>query len=45
MTDAQIEAGIADDPDEAGMVMDWDNATIELPQPAPFPIFRPIAQP
>ena len=42
MTDAQIEAGIADDPDEADMFMDWDNATIELPQPTPFPIARPI---
>lgn len=33
MTDAQIEAAIADDPDEAGMIMDWENATVELPQP------------
>jgi uncharacterized protein (DUF4415 family) len=33
MTDAQIEAAVADDPDEAGMVMDWANATVELPQP------------
>jgi uncharacterized protein (DUF4415 family) len=33
MTDAQIEAAIAADPEEAGMVMDWGNATVELPQP------------
>ena len=33
MTDAQIEAAIADDPDEAGMIMDWENATVELSQP------------
>ena len=36
MTDAQIEAAIAADPDEAGMVMDWANATVELPQ-QPYP--------
>lgn len=33
MTKAEIEAAIASDPDEAGMVMDWENATLELPQP------------
>jgi uncharacterized protein (DUF4415 family) len=33
MTNAQIEAAIADDPDEADMIMDWENATVELPQP------------
>ena len=33
MTRAQIEAGVASDPDESGMVMDWDGATLELPQP------------
>jgi uncharacterized protein (DUF4415 family) len=33
MTNAQIEAAIDDDPDEAGMIMDWENATVELPQP------------
>jgi uncharacterized protein (DUF4415 family) len=33
MTDAEIEADIASDPDEAGMVIDWDSATIEMPQP------------
>ena len=33
MTGAEIEARVASDPDEDDMVMDWDNATIELPQP------------
>lgn len=33
MTDAEIEADIASDPDEAGMVVDWDNVSIELPKP------------
>ena len=33
MTDAEIEAAIASDPDEAGMVVDWSKASIELPQP------------
>jgi len=33
MTDAEIEADIAADPDEAGMVIDWDSATIEMPKP------------
>ena len=33
MTKAEIEASVASDPDEAEMVMDWDNATVELPQP------------
>jgi uncharacterized protein (DUF4415 family) len=33
MTDAEIEAAIADDPDETGMVVDWSKASIELPQP------------
>ena len=33
MTNAEIEASVAGDPDEAGMVMDWDNASVELPQP------------
>ena len=32
-TDAQLEASIAADPDQAGMVMDWDNATVEIPKP------------
>lgn len=33
MTDEQLEASVAADPDEAGMVMDWDSATVELPKP------------
>jgi uncharacterized protein (DUF4415 family) len=33
MTSGAIEASVASDPDEAGMIMDWDNATIEMPQP------------
>ena len=33
MTQDEIEAQIAADPDEAGMVYDWDNATTEMPKP------------
>jgi uncharacterized protein (DUF4415 family) len=33
ITQAQLEASIASDPDEAGMVVDWDNATVEMPEP------------
>lgn len=33
MTQAQIEAAIASDPDEADLVVDWASATVELPQP------------
>jgi len=33
MTKAEIEASVAADSDEAEMVMDWDNTTVELPQP------------
>ena len=33
MTRDEIDAGVASGPDEAGMVMDRDNATIEMPQP------------
>lgn len=32
LTYEEIEAQIAADPDEAGMVYDWDNATTELPK-------------
>jgi len=32
MTAAEVEARVASDSDEDEMVMDWDNATIELPQ-------------
>ena len=34
MTDAEIEADIASDPDEAGMVVDWGSGvSVELPKP------------
>jgi uncharacterized protein (DUF4415 family) len=33
MTKAKIEAAVASDPDEADTVMDWDNATVEMPRP------------
>lgn len=33
MTNEEIEADIASDPDEAGMVVDWDSVSIELPKP------------
>ena len=33
MTNEQLEVSIAADPDEAGMVMDWDSVTVELPKP------------
>ncbi len=33
MTRAQLEAAIASDPDEAGLVVGWARATVELPQP------------
>jgi hypothetical protein len=33
LTDEEIEAQIASDPDEAGMVIDWDSATVEMPRP------------
>jgi uncharacterized protein (DUF4415 family) len=33
MTKAEIEARVASDTDEADMVMDWANATVDLPQP------------
>jgi len=33
MTYDEIEAQVAADPDEAGMVYDWDNATTEMPKP------------
>ena len=32
MTEEEIEADIASDPDEAGMVVDWDNVSVELPK-------------
>ncbi len=33
MTYEEIEAAIASDPDEAGMVIDWSTASAELPKP------------
>ena len=33
LTNDEIEAQIAADPDEASMVIDWDSATIAMPQP------------
>ncbi len=32
-TQLQLKASIASDPDEAGMVVDWDKATIDMPRP------------
>jgi uncharacterized protein (DUF4415 family) len=31
MTDAEIEAAIAADPEEAGMIVDWSRASVEMP--------------
>ncbi len=33
MTEAEIEAAIAADPEEAGMKVDWSRASVEMPQP------------
>jgi uncharacterized protein (DUF4415 family) len=33
MTKAEIEACAASDADETDTVMDWDNVTVEMPQP------------
>jgi hypothetical protein len=33
MTDAEIEAAIAADPDEAGMKVDWAQASVDMPRP------------
>ena len=33
LTNEEIEAQIAADPDEADMVIDWDSATVAMPQP------------
>jgi uncharacterized protein (DUF4415 family) len=33
MTSEEIEATAAADPDEADMIMDWGNASIEMPRP------------
>jgi len=33
MTSEEIEAQVAADPDEAGMVVDWDTVTVDPPKP------------
>ncbi|MDR3566473.1 MAG: BrnA antitoxin family protein [Syntrophobacteraceae bacterium] len=33
MTQAEIDANVASVPDEEDMVVDWDNVTVEMPQP------------
>jgi uncharacterized protein (DUF4415 family) len=33
MSDAEVEAAVASDPDEAGLAVDWANASVELPRP------------
>jgi hypothetical protein len=33
LTDAEIEAAIATDSDEAGMRIDWDKVSVALPEP------------
>jgi uncharacterized protein (DUF4415 family) len=33
MTEEEIEADVATDPDEAGMVVDWSSVSIKLPEP------------
>jgi uncharacterized protein (DUF4415 family) len=33
MTEEELEAAIASDPDEAGMIVDWSKATTVLPEP------------
>lgn len=33
VTRAQLEKSIAADADEAGMTIDWDKATVEMPEP------------
>jgi len=32
MTEAEIEAAVAADPEEAGMTVDWGRASVEMPQ-------------
>lgn len=32
-TNEEIEAQVATDPDEAGMVVDWNSASVEMPAP------------
>lgn len=33
MTEEEIERDIASDPDEAGMVVDWNSVSVKLPEP------------
>ena len=33
MSDDEIEAAVAEDADEAGIVVDWARASVETPQP------------
>jgi uncharacterized protein (DUF4415 family) len=33
MTEEELEAAIASDPDEAGMIVDWSKGTMVLPEP------------
>jgi uncharacterized protein (DUF4415 family) len=33
MSKAEVEAAVASDEDEAGMVVDWSSATVDLPKP------------
>jgi len=33
MTADEIEASVAADPDEAGMIVDWKSASAKMPQP------------
>ena len=33
MTEAELEAAIASDPDEAGLAVDWTSASVNLPRP------------
>jgi uncharacterized protein (DUF4415 family) len=33
ITNEEVEADIASDPDEAGMVVEWDSVSVELPKP------------
>lgn len=33
LSEAEIEAAISEDPDEAAMVVDWTRASVEMPHP------------
>lgn len=32
MTSKEVEASVASDPEEVGMIVDWESASIEMPQ-------------